>query len=103
MIQRIQTLFLFAAFILSVVLFFAPLYSNEIRSMESGTHDFQYSVCTSNIYFLILNPATGLLSVIIILLYKNRKQQIRLCNLNMLLTCIFIGTIFYFADYSSTE
>src|SRR6185369_1326341 len=102
MIQRIQTLFLLVALMLSIALFFVPLYSNEILNADNGTHDCQYTGITSNTVYLVFNCLTALLTLVIILLYKNRIAQVRLCNLNLFITCIFIGTIFYFADRSNS-
>lgn len=102
MIQRIQTLYLLAALILSAALFFIPLYSIETLNADSGTHDFHYADSTSNIIFLLLNSVIASLTLIVILLYKNRVLQVRLCNITMLITCIFIGTVFYFADHSDS-
>jgi len=101
MIQRIQTIYLLIVFLLTALLFFIPLYSNVTTNAESGTHEFQYTSCSSNILYLVMNSVAGILTLITILQYKNRLLQVRLSNLNMFVTCIFTGTIFYFADHSN--
>ena len=98
MIQRIQSLYLFAVFVLSVVLFFVPLYTSETQNVDNGTHDFQYVSCASNSAYLVMNGMTGLLSLVIILLYKKRNLQLRLSGLSILFSCIFVGAVFYFSE-----
>ena len=101
MIQRIQSVYLFLVMMLSVALFFVNLYS--IETIMGATPLFQQFNVMSNTMYLILNSVAGLFALITIFLYKNRNLQIRLSNLNMLFMCIFIGTVFYFADHSKTD
>jgi hypothetical protein len=101
MIQRIQSIYLLIVFLLTALLFFIPLYTNITTNAENGTHEFQYTSCTSNLIYLVMNSVSGILTIITILQYKNRVLQVRLCNLNMFVTCILTGTIFYFADHSN--
>ena len=101
MIQRIQSLYLLAVFVLSVVLFFVPLYAYESFNVNTGTHDFQYVSGVSNVVYMVMNSLTAILSIAIILLYKNRILQMRLCGLSILFSCIFVGSVFYFSDDAS--
>lgn len=105
MIQRIQTLYLVIVLLLSVVLFLVPVYSMETLAVlnSSTPTGLQQFTVLSNIVYLVLNSVAAVFALVSIFLYKNRTLQIRLCNLNMLIICIFIATIFYFADHSKTN
>ncbi len=85
MIQRIQTLFLFAASGLLFSLFF---------------NDFTYSQDMAVKYteyrpFLIFTIVTFAISLITIFLFKNRILQMRLCIYNMLILLGYQGWIAY--------
>lgn len=105
MIQRIQSLYLLLVVALSAALFAVPIYSLEtLKVANDGAHTgFQFFNCTSNMVYCILNSITGFFALVVLFLFKNRNLQIRLCNLNMFIICIFTGTIFYFADHSKTN
>jgi len=105
MIQRIQSVYLLLVLLLSVALFFVDIYSVEATNVAntSGLTGLQQFSLFSNGIFVLLNSLTGLFALAIIFLYKNRNLQIRLSNLAMLITCVFIGTIFYFADHAKTN
>ena len=94
-------MYLLAVFVLSVVLFFVPLYAYESFNVNTGTHDFQYVSGVSNVVYMVMNSLTAILSIAIILLYKNRILQMRLCGLSILFSCIFVGSVFYFSDDAS--
>jgi hypothetical protein len=96
MIQRIQSLFLFLVLALCLALFYLPLYSVHTAGSAADTDVF----IQSNKIYLLFTSIIGLFSLAAILLFKNRVLQIRLCNLNMLVICIFVGTVFYFSDHS---
>lgn len=51
-----------------------------------------------NTLLSIINGAVGLLSLVAILLFKNRNLQVRLANVNLLLICVLIGLLFFLAD-----
>jgi glucan phosphoethanolaminetransferase (alkaline phosphatase superfamily) len=74
--------------------FFIGIYSIE------NAEGIQHFGIFYNIIYVVFNVVVALLSLIIIFLYKNRNLQLRLSGLNMLLICIFIAVIFYFADYA---
>ncbi len=101
MIQRIQSVYLLLVMLLSVALFFVNIYS--IETGVGTTPGFQHFNVTSNTIYLILTSVSGLFALITTFLYKNRNLQVRLSNLNMLLICVFIGTVFYFADHTKTD
>lgn len=77
MIQRIQTLFLIAAWGLILSLFFNPL-ATIFTEDKVITH-------TEIIPLLIFMIISLVLTTVIIFSYKNRLFQIRICNLNSLI------------------
>ena len=94
MIQRIQTLFLAGVVIISIVIFYLPLYSFNF-SGDALPHQV---VLAENIYLTSLNCIILLLALAIIFMYRNRKNQIIFCSMNMLLVSILIVSNFYFSD-----
>jgi hypothetical protein len=106
MIQRIQSVYLFLAFLSGVVLFFFPIawYYGEVNTLE-------FFVCRivdhvpSNVplfgkYFLLplsaLNLVSALFSFFLIFLYKKLNRQYKLIRLNILLIIIYIGAVFFY-------
>jgi|YNPMSStandDraft_2_1061718.scaffolds.fasta_scaffold21007_1 hypothetical protein len=99
MIQRIQSLFLFLSAILLFILFWFPL---AVLQLDNETFYEIYTkgyIIDENVEYsyslLIFNGITFLLSLIIIILYKNRILQMRLCIYNFILILGFQGIIFY--------
>lgn len=106
MIQRIQTLYLLFALILTILLFFSPV-------AEILTGNNQLLVFKSSGLFeaetdeLIIKtvPVTILLAIVTsllsfaILLYKRRIVQARICMLNILLLVGLCGLIFYYLNF----
>ena len=71
MLQRIQSVFLFLSCMITLIMiFFVPVF--EIESKEMFASDFLWAKV-----FLFIS---ALLSLISIILYKNRKKQILLCS-----------------------
>lgn len=108
MIQRKQTLFLAAALILAVVLYFLPL------AEMTAVANYKYKLCffkadgaENNLLFYpygnsILNMLLVLVLLVIIFLYKKRNLQMRLCGFAILLNTGIIASIFFYAEaYSS--
>jgi hypothetical protein len=98
MIQRKQTLYLFVAGVVTFILLFIPFghLSTEIAyfkytafSVREATPDNTFITNTAGCALLLI--ATSVLSFISVFLYKNRKVQINLISLNML---VILGTIF---------
>jgi len=102
MIQRKQTLYLFFAGLVTLILLFIPFgrictnmacYHYTAFAVRDITPDKVFILSTiGNAFFLI---ATSVLSFITIFLYKNRKLQIKLISINMLVILITICTIMY--------
>lgn len=105
MIQRIQTLFLLVVALLSVVLYFIPVYAipgiDTTGTATDGTVWSEY-LLSSNTLLSIINGSVGVLSLVGILLFRNRNLQLRLANVNLLLICILIGLLFFLADTLGT-
>jgi len=105
MIQRIQTVFLFLAFLSAVALFFFPLagiYSNtatykfyvyELKNMVPG----EVSIFTFMTTFplLLLNILVGAFSLAGIFLYKNRILQAKIVRIAILSDIILIALVFF--------
>ena len=105
MIQRIQSIFLFIVVVLSAVLFFVPvahlsdvkfLYSQSIMQVCDVNAP---GSCTAPTYYIAaLNGVIGLIALITIFLFRNRKRQMLLGNLNMLLIVAMIVLTFFTID-----
>ena len=106
MIQRKQTIFLLLVILALAVSFFFPLAefigANEsivlfVQKAHSLVPD---SAFNKNVYFsLPLLSATGfvmLFSLIAIFLYKNRKAQMQVIKVCILVEIIFIGLFFFY-------
>ena len=111
MIQRIQTIYLFAAAVIMFLLFFFPFmemigadgqyYRYDIYGIHQGMGETaQMSMSVLPLRFLVF--VTGFLSLVIIFLYKKRILQIRLCVFNLVLTLGFYG-LFYFYYYQAAR
>jgi hypothetical protein len=111
MIQRIQTVFLFLAFLASIALFFFPIAGiYPDTAVYPQLSPYKFYVCgfvnmvpgeTSLFSFmtifplLLLNIVVGAMSVICIFLYKNRIRQAKIVRLGILLEIVLIVLIFF--------
>ena len=87
MIQRIQTLYLFLAFVVTGILpFFIPLWT-----MVDGKAFF---FMQNQVYVIVLGLSTTL-SLLSIISYKKRKNQFVIGRLNMILNLILLGLFVY--------
>jgi len=111
MIQRIQSLFLLGAALVSGALFFLPLSEVPFTSSEGvkGVLTLSVMQVTSSIedpgqvlapkyFLLILNLLILAASIYIIFLFKNRPAQIRLTALTGLLSAVLLILTFYYSD-----
>jgi hypothetical protein len=114
MIQRIQTIILFLVAILGIAIFFVP-----IATFYSDVSFFKFFLCSvrdfapdpfnemsvasnqaNRLYPLILSVLQliiVLIALITIFKFKKRILQVRLNYLNILLTVLLVGGIFYFS------
>lgn len=87
MIQRIQSIYLFiAALISGVLIFFVSLWSNE-----AGEAVYVEDVILALAMFL----GSAVLSLVTIFLFKNRKLQFVLGRVNILLNFFLLGVFVY--------
>lgn len=95
MIQRIQTVWLFLAALCAAFTYKFPFYSgNKLNSTNVQTYE--KLVASSNFLLLIFTAALTIGCIIIIFLYKNRKQQMWLAVTAAGLSVIDI--ILYFTE-----
>jgi hypothetical protein len=101
MLQRIQSIYLLLASLALLALFLFPLVHNvyvdgkPISIMVTGVYQDVNGQLTHTQFFVALTVATAivaLIPLIIIFLYKNRKQQIALCYSAIL---VIIGYSFW--------
>lgn len=98
MIQRIQTLWLFLAGLIIFGLFLFP-YVNYIDLQidvvgKYGTVDNEIQKIDSHILQMLMTIFTGLLPLFIIFKYKQRKLQIKLCYLSIVMI-VLLGVWMY--------
>lgn len=87
MIQRIQSLYLFVASLLTgVVPFFFPIWMNAAKKPV---------FMTSDVTYIVLFGLSTVMSLVCILLFKNRQNQFVLNRLNIILNFILIGLFVY--------
>lgn len=106
MIQRIQTVFLFAALALVVSLFFTAftVFStstdiyylsfkgiSSLKAIPAGTF-------VQPVWISFSGALVSLLILIVIFLYKNRKLQMRLCLLSILLLLALNASMYFLSD-----
>lgn len=93
MIQRIQSVWLLLAAAASFLTMKLSFYSGNIIK-EAQPKAFSSLVATDSILLAITVVATGLLSLVAIFVYKDRKLQLRLSFLALLLSAISV-VLFY--------
>ncbi|HRE38835.1 MAG TPA: DUF4293 domain-containing protein [Chitinophagaceae bacterium] len=88
MIQRRQTLWLLLATIAAVLSFMFPFVTGKeaIKNMQAD----KVIDAASDFFLLILTGGSIILSTVTIFLFKDRKMQIRLCLLGLLLSIVII-------------
>ncbi|MDF2187671.1 DUF4293 family protein [Paraflavitalea sp. CAU 1676] len=93
MIQRIQSVWLLLAAAASFLTMKLSFYSGNIIK-EAQPKAFSSLVATDSVLLAITVVATGLLSLVAIFVYKDRKLQLRLSFLALLLSAISV-VLFY--------
>ncbi len=106
MIQRKQTFFLLGALVASILMFFFPLASFigvkdslilNVQSVHSLVPDtvfpnsfvFVLPILSANVFVIVF-------SLISIFLFKNRKRQMHLIRLNILVEVLFVAMFFFY-------
>ena len=95
MIQRIQTVWLFLAALCAALTFQFPFYSGN-KMTAANVQIYEKLVASSNFLLLIFTAGLTVGTIIIIFLYKNRKQQMWLTVVAAALAVINI--IIYFTE-----
>ena len=93
MIQRIQTIWLLLAAAAAFLTLKFSFYSGNI--IVEGAKTFQNLTARSQIVLTILSAGVGLAALITIFLYKNRKQQMRIILLALLVSLVNIVLFFF--------
>ncbi|TAH39108.1 MAG: DUF4293 family protein [Bacteroidetes bacterium] len=103
MIQRSQSIYLLLVVVISGLLLNVPVYElHDFAAAGSIAKVTTFNIM-DNTLLVILNSAIGVLAFITIFLYKWRNVQIRICNINLLLTCLLIALLFFVADTMSSN
>ena len=87
MIQRIQTIWLLLAGIAAMLTIKLPYYSG-IQDPAIPYHEL--NAITSGILILLVTITVAVVAIVNIALYKNRKTQLRLCVLGIVLEALLI-------------
>jgi dipeptide/tripeptide permease len=96
MIQRIQSVWLLLAGIAAfLTLKFAFYSGNKIIDPATGAKQFEELNAQGNLGLLILTVAVGVMSIITVFLFKDRKRQLLLTSIAALLAVVNI--ILYFS------
>jgi glucan phosphoethanolaminetransferase (alkaline phosphatase superfamily) len=110
MIQRLQSIFLLIVVIISTVLLFVTFaefpYGNELfmQDLICVTSTSQPGIpVASNYYIAVVDVAVALIALTSIFLFRNRKRQMFMGNLNMLLIVAMIVLMFYSAGKNTEE
>ena len=86
MLQRIQSIWLLLASACAFISLKMPFYSG---TNKAGLSSYKL-MGVDNFYFMLLTIAIGVVALIAIFLYSNRKLQLRICILGILLECLLI-------------
>jgi hypothetical protein len=100
MIQRFQSLWLLLAAIFAFLTFKLPFYSGSKKIQGVIQPDVRLNAA-SQIFILILTGTVILLCFIALFLYKNRKKQLTLTIINIILSIVLL--VLYFLQIQKFE
>jgi len=89
MIQRIQTIWLILAAVAAFLTFKFSFFSGNMVAADQ-TKTFTSLTAAGNLVILIFTAATGIAALIAVFLYKNRKLQMRISLMAMLVSLLTI-------------
>lgn len=92
MLQRIQTIWLLLAAVLSFVTLRFPVYNGN-KAID-GVNEYNMLSATSSLFLIVLAVAAGLIAFVTLFLYKNRSMQLKLCFAGLLI-CVLSGALYY--------
>jgi Ca2+/Na+ antiporter len=96
MIQRQQTLWLLLATVAGILTFMFPFATGEEMVNKTAMKQTVEVIAGSNFFTLILTIASIGLSAVTIFMFKDRKLQMRLCLLGLLLAILIL--VLYIVD-----
>lgn len=91
--QRIQTVFLFISALAAIAFLFVPV----------GRIDTATVLGKNDVIAAAIAIGIALISLFIISQFKDRKLQLRFCKLNILFTCVLLGTSLFRALNTYSE
>lgn len=94
MIQRQQSLWLFLAAVCSFLSFLFPFFGGAEQNVSATSGSMSTLNAGSSFFLIILTAGSILLSLITIFLFKNRKLQIRLSLLGLIISVLIIVLFF---------
>lgn len=90
MLQRIQSVWLFLTSLFSAVTFKFPFYTGDW--LKDALPNFIVDLnAQTTIWLTILTVITGLLALVNIFLFKDRKLQLKLCYLGIFLSLVLLA------------
>lgn len=89
MIQRIQTVYLLLVIVAIVAFIFVPFGGIEIEGTKG------ILIIKEIVVFLVLSLIVGTIALIAIFLFHNRKLQMRIVLINIIVTITLIGMFIY--------
>lgn len=87
MIQRIQTIWLLLAMACSVMLLYFPVWKIGGGSVATGMDEVGAG---THFYLLGFAPVLFITHAIAVYSFRNRKKQLRICNINILLFVVYL-------------
>lgn len=89
MIQRIQTVYLLLVIVAIVAFIFIPFGGIEIQGIQG------ILIIKEIVYFLLMSLGIGIIALVAIFLFNNRKLQMKIVKINIFITIILIGLFVY--------
>lgn len=99
MIQRIQTIFLALIVVLFAILFFVPVY--KITITMDGMPLASYRSLAALPVLLVSAGVVALIALVAIFMYANRKRQLLVVNIGMLLSLLLFSLCLLFPEVFS--
>jgi hypothetical protein len=98
MIQRIQSIWLFLAAACAFIAYTLSLYVGKLADNTERVF-----LIGGSLLLVVMLIGTGLLALVTIFLYKNRKLQFRLCILGVILSIGIIALEYFFVESFKKE
>lgn len=110
MIQRIQSVYLVIIPVIIALLYFIPLssfhYDEDVAYLFIHGYIIEDGYTFEKVSFWysipLLGSFLGVLSVVVLSLYKDRKKQLLYNRVNLIINILFIASVFYITDRTIT-